>query len=217
MRKKVTFTLVLFSIILLSSAMTTPSQAADYYKVGVKVGDVVEYSISISNSDMVSIVIRVEDISVSVVQLNVTYYYSAHPTQSVNSPFDVTSGYGLYYLLIAPELSVGDPIYLGSSLMINETVTMTVAGVSRTVNHLNYSAGIVFGDYYWDRDTGLLVKSTFRFPFGSENLSLMSTTAFGAPFPTGLVLLLASGIASSVGVIVLIIWVRPRRRINKKQ
>jgi hypothetical protein len=95
--------------------MATPSQAADYYKVGVKVGDVVEYSIAISNSDMVSIVIRVEDRSVSLVQLNVTYYCSAHLTQSVNSPFGVTSGYGLYYLLIAPESSAGDPIYLGSS------------------------------------------------------------------------------------------------------
>jgi hypothetical protein len=100
--------------------------------------------------------------------------------------------------------------------MINETVNMTVPGVSRTVNHLDCFAGIVFGDYYWDRNTGLLVKSTFRDPFGSENLFLTSKTAFSAAFPIELVLPLASGIASTVGVIVLIIWVRTGRRMNKR-
>jgi hypothetical protein len=214
MRKKAAFTPVILSIILFSSATATLSQSADYNKVGVKVGDTAEYSVSVSSTDEVSMVINITNVSAPTVEINVTFYFSTHPTQNETFIYDVSTGTGFIPILTAPGLSVGDPIYLGSSGMINDTIAMTVAGTSRSVNHFNYSApSFSYGEYYWDKNTGLLVKSSFGNPNFSENISLTSTTSFNAAFPSVLVLLVAAGFVGTVLLIVLVIGVvLPRRR-----
>jgi hypothetical protein len=212
-RKKAAFALAVFSVLLFASAITTLSKAADYNKVGVKAGDTAEYSTSISSTNEVSMLIRIISVSAYMVTINVTYNYSTGPTQTDVVYFDVSRGTGFISILTAPGLSVGDPVYLGSSAAIMDIIPMNVTGMTRTVNHYNFSIpGFAYEESYWDRDTGLLVKSSNRNPNFSENITLISTTAFSSVA----VLVVVAGVVGALIVIVVVVEVIVRRKMSSK-
>ena len=78
---------------------------------------------------------------------------------------DLMTGRGnLAYHLISGGLSVDDPVYPGPyTPTINQTVSMTYLGVSRTVNVLNITETppnlIVNIEYIWDQNTGIILEN----------------------------------------------------------
>jgi hypothetical protein len=116
------------------------------------------------------------------VTMNSTYFgpwgriFSNLETYDIRSPFlsDHNSSDRSFLfphpLLIAANLGLGDPIYVGAEVRISETITMNIGNTDRLVNHANFSS---YSSFYWDKQNGLLVKL-----FSSVvNLNLTYTTA----------------------------------------
>jgi hypothetical protein len=81
--------------------------------------------------------------------------------------------------LIAGNLTKNDGLYHGSTgLWINDTTSMIIAGVNRTVNHFRIPNGAE--EAWWDKETGLMVKANIWF-FVWANYTMISTTAWSAP------------------------------------
>jgi hypothetical protein len=217
-KRKLLAAFALLSILLASSALLTPSKAADYTKIGVKIGDNSTYSFTLVNS---TINVRadfssyVKNVTGTLVTLNFTYY---NPGGSVNTtllfgPFNVSTGEGgIGFFLICANLSAHDPVnVLPSVPSINETVSMVAAGVTRTVNHLNMSIGATRFNVWWDKPTGLMVKLTAIGPAslpGLGNFTLTSTSLWslgGLPITTTTLLIIGVGaIIVVVGVAVVL-------------
>jgi hypothetical protein len=175
---------MLFSLLVVSLTALTPSRGADYTKIGVRIGDTATYSFAATGWTIDRFTISVLDVSGTLVKLNVTYY---NPNGSVNhtmilGPADVSEG-GLGEYLLCANLSAHDPIcYISehsTAPTFNETVQMTVAGASRTVNHLSMNTPNIVVDRWWDKTTGLLVKRVHLASY-SINLTLISTSLWSA-------------------------------------
>jgi hypothetical protein len=175
--------LAVLLVLLAWSANCTSALAADYEKVGVKVGNTADYETSLTNSDYNRTHILVYGIVGTTIYLNLTYY---HPNGAVGLESqllgDVFVGGGyLFAYLLAANLTAGDPVYSGqTSLKVNETTTMTVAGTSRTVNHLRTADGLF--EAYWDKATGLMTKLNFAL-IGWINMTIISTDAWSVITP----------------------------------
>jgi hypothetical protein len=182
LKKRLLCTLAALSIFMLIVASAGNVAAADYTKVGVKPGDTATYRSSFTTLDDNKTDFLVWGVVGTLVYLNITNY---HPNGAVDSrtqfPIDVyIGGLGSVYL-IAGGLSANDEIYHGSrgaGYWINDTSTMAVAGISRTVNHLRTPDGQF--EVWWDKETGLMVKANL-FNLYWFNYTMMSTTTFAAP------------------------------------
>jgi hypothetical protein len=175
--------LAVLLVLLVCSATCTSALAADYGKVGVKVGNTADYETSITSpTDYNRTHVLVYGIVGTTIYLNLTYY---HPDGTVGSESQlvgdvfVDGGY-LFAYLLAANLTAGDSIYSGASMVINETTTMTFAGTSRTVNHLRTSDGLF--EAYWDKATGLMTKLNFWLIVWT-NMTIISTDAWSAITP----------------------------------
>jgi hypothetical protein len=184
MRKTRICAFAMLSLLVVSLTALTPSRAADYTKIGVRIGDTATYSFAATGWTVDRFTISVLDVNGTLVKLNATYY---NPNGSVNhtmilGPANVSRGQLGEYLLCA-NLSAHDPICYVSehstAPAFSETVQMTVAGASRTVNHLNMSTPSIMVDRWWDKATGLLVKRVHLAPY-SINLTLISTSLWSA-------------------------------------
>jgi hypothetical protein len=137
---------------------------------------------------------------------------------------DISTGSNnTWWYLIAANLSTNDPICNESVYRINETITMTILGVSRLVNHLAYNDSSApgeywHGDYYWDKETGLVVEiyqdSNATGSHWTGTLSLASTTVFPTSLnPIPLWVFLAVGIVIAAVVLTSsVVLIRARRR-----
>ncbi len=148
----------------------TPILAAEYV-VGVKVGDWVKYETTGTYDgtgteppwvryDWLKFV--VQNVSYSdITFLGVTHYKDGTEESNTLS-LNVRTGGEMW--IIAAGLEKGDPIAVGSSWIVNDTLTRTYIGASRSVNFLSISQssgeGIVNATFYWDQATGVLLETS---------------------------------------------------------
>lgn len=193
----------------------TPSRAADYTKVGVRVGDTADYVSSITGKNYTRLHILVYGLTAgTVVTLELTYYDSngkQYPWGTVTGDTYLGSGY-IFYYLVAPNLVEDEGIFHGASYTINETTTLTVAGVSRSVNHLRLD-GFYYLDIYWDQSTGIVVKCSIWF-IGWTNLTMTSTSLWSAGLSSTQLLIIGGAV---VVMLVAVAYYVGRRRGRRKK
>lgn len=188
---KVMFRYVILAVLLALLTMLancTSASAADYTKVGVKVGDIADYKTSTDWGTYNRTHLLVYGVVGTVVYLNFTDYNTDGTVNNTRQIMgDILIGtWPIYLYLTAANLTAGDPIWSGSWAKINETITMTVAGASRTVNHLRTRASSQMPDgtfeVYWDKETGLMTKLNVWY-FGWINMTIISTDAWSIVTP----------------------------------
>jgi hypothetical protein len=190
--------LVFVTIFLISFVALSPASAADYTKIGVKQGDVAEYSEVSDTEPYTRIVVRVVSIASPFIELNLTCYVGATPTYSRQQNYNFSKWVD-YRFLIAANLTEHDQCYSDPwRETINFTEDMLFLGVSRTVLHVKYTHG-PYLELYWDKATGLLVKANYMTSPQWINLTLTSTTAFATGGPPSL--LVVGGAIAAVVVI----------------
>jgi hypothetical protein len=125
----------------------------------------------------------------------------------------------LFPYLVPADLNQGDSVIPSFTMFnITETITTSVTGINRTVNHVEYALTIpgnngYYFNGYWDKATGLLVmeNATIRGNIwglqpGSTILNLTSTTAFAtqnAEQTAIAILILAAGTIAAVAILVM--------------
>jgi len=215
LRKRVIVSIGILSVLLFVTTAYNPASATTY-AVGVRVGDTADYDVSITpEPDFAKMHVLVYDISGTTVTLDVSYIFkNGSHSASIQYTGDIETGSGdalwMWYL-IAKSLTTGDPILSGLLVKINDTGTMTVAGASRTVCHLNINWALV-GNMWWDQETGILVKSNIAIIFfGWYNVTLTSTSLWSAGlFGLSWTTLLIIGSAAVVLIAVIAIVLRRR-------
>jgi hypothetical protein len=216
MKKRLLVTLAILSILLVSSALLTSSRAADYSKLGVKSGDNSTYAFSLVNSTVNlqgTLVANVTEVTGTNATLSLKYYFANGTLAAaiILGPDNVSTGQGgINFFLICADLSAYDPINLATPLIINETIDMVAAGLTRTVNHLNITMYATRYNIWWDKSTGLAVQLTILGPFvlaGLGNLTLTSTSLWspgGLPITT-LLLIIGVGAIAVVAAVAIVL------------
>lgn len=218
MRRSTTFTLVLLTALLVSSASLGFASAVDYNKVGVKNGDTATYSGiggTVGNTTTGTMDLVFWNITGTIVSANATLRWpNGTLILATTAKGNLTDGYQfavfpLFIFLVVPNLSVNDSIAIGPSPLqywkINETITMTAGGASRSVNHL-IAPGAPNGlwDLYWDNETGITVKASIQTTPGNwMNWTMTSTSLWSGGLPATTLILVAAG----VGVVVIAVAV----------
>ncbi|WXG44326.1 MAG: zinc ribbon domain-containing protein [Promethearchaeati archaeon SRVP18_Atabeyarchaeia-1] len=212
--------LIILSLLLFVSSATTPTQGADYTKVGVKTGDWANYSFSlyVASAGTMSGSARVDITQVSGTTVSVTYTVSyGGQSQTHYYSGDISTGSNsICSFVIAAGLNPGDPFYMGSTVVITDAPSIYVAGTHRTVNHFGTSVSNGSVDLYFDKDTGLMLKEvvTIYSPQGSITIEATSTSEFSAdPIP----LLLIGGVGVGVAAIALVAFVALRARHRREE
>jgi hypothetical protein len=208
--------------------MTLQVSATDYSKVGVRVGDMADYSRS---DPFANFTIHLQILKIIGTSITANFH-EVYPDGTLvqwdkTLTGNITGSFNaLYPFLIPANLNQGDII--PNQPRINETTTMNVIGLNRTVDHLHtYEAPRPFEDYsyyydaYWDKATGLLVRlnstivSTFA---GTPTLTyifiLTSTTAFTTTSPAEAILVLTAGITITAAIII-ILAITQKRNLNR--
>jgi hypothetical protein len=216
LRKTLVGALAVLTILLVLSATINTAPAADYTKVGVKLGYTATYKSSFTLSAANKTYFLVWGVVGTLVYLNITTYL---PNGTVDTSgqdlIDVYIGGLTSTYLIAGGLSANDGIYHGSvggGYWINDTSTMAVAGISRAVNHLRTHDGLY--EVWWDKETGLMVKCNVWL-LGWYNNTMTSTTAFAAPpglFSNPMTLL---ALGEGAVILILLVYIVMSRRGGK--
>jgi hypothetical protein len=217
MRRSTTFTLVLLTALLVSSASLGFASAVDYTKVGVKNGDTAHYSGiggTAGNITTGTMDLLFWNITGTIVSANATLRWpNGTLILATTAKGNLTDGvqYGvfpIFVFLVVPNLSVNDSMVIdspGQYWKINETITMTAGGASRSVNHL-IAPGAPNGlwDLYWDKETGITVKASIQTDPGNwMNWTMTSTSLWSGGLPVTTLILIAAG----VGVVVIVVAV----------
>ncbi|WXG47016.1 MAG: hypothetical protein WED05_10215 [Candidatus Atabeyarchaeum deiterrae] len=215
MKKNLAFGLVVLTLFLLLSVTFPSTKAASYTQLGVHAGDTADYTVRLGgffpNTAVNAARVTFWSVSGSYISGTFTIYGPNHGESSTYTiSGDASSGTNhIYWYAIAINLTKDDPIYSGATMKIDETITLAIAGESRIVNHFVGAFDGVYYDLYWDKETGLMVKSYICFPDFVENLTLTSTTVFSfGYYPVKLVLV---GGAVAVAVLAVIIALRKRK------
>ena len=174
----------------MTSSTTPIAAAANYKAVGIKNGDVATYTYKTNMGGSIdqvatttTYILGVSGTQVTFVRnynyANGSYYGSDMYTENVS--LYVPSAH-IWLRLLPANLSVGDPIQVGSPYKVNQTFTATFGGLQRSVNNVTFmSAGISCSKEY-DKATGLFLQSNLYIGSNQwENVSLISTTAWSAP------------------------------------
>jgi hypothetical protein len=209
LRKKAIACIGILSMLLLVTAAYNPASALTY-AAGVKPGDTATYNVSLTPyPDSVKMHIFVFGVTGTTVTLNVSFTQkNGTETKPFQTSGDVATGGALILWLLAKNLTTNNPLYSGSDLAINGTTTMSVGGQSRTVNYLNITGFGIVGNMYWDKDTGILVKSNLGIIFvGWWNTTLNSTSLwspglFGLSYTT--IAIIGGGVVVLIALIVIL-------------
>jgi hypothetical protein len=203
LRKRTAYALVALTIILVITATTSPTRAADYTNVGVGLKDTATYKLS-STFGYNGSHIYVWGIVGATTYINVTQTYPNGTLDKYQAIGDFTV-FGVY--LVAGNLSVGDLLWNGLySPTINRSTTMTASGVSRIVNIANNRSYPPFtmDRFYFDKETGLLIQGNiWTLAAGWRNFTLISTTAWPSTPPEGLLSITTIALVGGVGVVAL--------------
>jgi hypothetical protein len=190
------------------------SRAADYTNVGVKSGDWVAYSYTMTSSSTGSVsgTARVDITQVigTYVMLTFKVTYSGYTvTQSYNGDISTNSG-GICAYVIAAGLNAGDPLYMNAPMAINETKSVDIAGASRTVNCYEIGMSGTSVEMWYDQGTGMLLKDSLVSPTLSITVIATSSSAF--PENLAALLVIGGGAAILVLVAVVVLAVSRHRR-----
>jgi hypothetical protein len=192
MRRELTCAVALASLLLLLAVGCAPARAVDY-NVGLSVGNTATYSASITKANITSQAIVVAWTNVSALRLATTYHYANGTEKTRYDTWDVRYGptgnltlaFSFEWLkVVAANLNAGDNLWLaGDPAPINQSITMIVAGASRTVNLWQIEQDLFV---YWDRATGLMVQLNMNLGplLGWINYTMTTTNAWiGLPIP----------------------------------
>jgi hypothetical protein len=148
-----------------------------------------------------------------IVEFNVTLY-SANGTRytSFLQQGNVSRG-DLSQYVIVPDLSIGDPIDESANApTINESIPMVVMGGGRQVNHLITNMSGIWAEFYWDKETGLMVQSSDNSTGYWMNYTLVSTSIWSSVAKPIIMALVFLGGVSSLAIVAisLILYVRKK-------
>ena len=132
------------------------------YSVGVKVGDWIKYEVTgtvpyLSDYDWVRL--EVQNVNGTEITILATVHYKNGAEETNSLSWDIETGREPW--IIPANLNKGDSIpFRYDTAVINDTLTKTYAGASRTVNLLNLSEYDEYTEMiaYWDQDTGFLLE-----------------------------------------------------------
>jgi len=215
--------ILLFSSLLVSSFTATPAGAVDYTKVGVKVGDWTYYSAD-ANFTGVQQAFYINLTITNIDRTNVTGTWISRLANGTSGPSvtvwgNVSSGEGgpstaipLLYYLVVPNLAQGDPVFIGSSITVNDTGIMVAAGAVRTYAHASITVDTGPQDFRMDQATGIgiqgyvLLWTGFNYEYIRWILNSTSLWSPQAPFPLALLLAVGGGIAAIAVVVAVVLW-----------
>ncbi|WXG42956.1 MAG: hypothetical protein WED04_02600 [Promethearchaeati archaeon SRVP18_Atabeyarchaeia-1] len=232
MKKSLLITFAALTILLVVSVTSYTSSAADgnklygapspaYTKVGVKVGDWADYSVS-SNPNFPADGIHLWFTAISGTM--VTFSWRTHfinETVSTTTGTENISRHGsfAYFWLVCPDLGTGDQLAFNNPYTINGTSSMSTGGEVRSVSHFNishsdilYFPGVDYLDIYWDQATGLGVLSTHHEAAGWYNYTLTGTSLWGQGIPVAFFVL---GVGAAAVLIAISLIVLPRRAAKR--
>ncbi|MCJ7767040.1 zinc-ribbon domain-containing protein, partial [Candidatus Bathyarchaeota archaeon] len=206
---------------------------------GVNQGDWAQYSVSwqagapSSFSDVTGIRVTVVEISGTTLTISATMQFkNGTTTPSGPSTLDVNTGQGsttagLNMEVIASGLNLGDLVFTSqqSSLpnaQIADVTPWTRDGFNRTAVHLISNT---LGEYYWDRDTGILLyaevpvySGNSTTPAATATLTLAGTNRFnGGSTPSSLPIFLLMSVAGAAAVVIVLIAVAVALRRHRRK
>lgn len=173
MRSNLTSISKAFLIVAILALMVPVASAlAAEYTVGVKVGDWIEYDVDSSWSDPETepsgfryewVKLEIQSLDGTEVTVLATIRYRDGTEETNTISWDLERGGAEPWPWIIPaDLTAGDPIAVGSDMIIDETVTRTYIGASRKVNLLDmsqsYEDTTSTWSFYWDQPTGVLLE-----------------------------------------------------------
>jgi hypothetical protein len=217
-------TLAALSILLVFSASSAPTLAADYTKPGAVVGTNAYYDFAMTGGPYNAVRIRVTAISGSVLTLEITQY---NPDGSVKYKFTDTTDVNAYPYdddgkFLAANISAGEATYRSSVWKFNSTVSnYYIAGLYWTANYINQTveeSPIYVRHFvaYYDKPTGILLMSRYYDSYlftVNYTLSSYSVEPGGLPIFTLITLLLAGGAAAGLlGIVAVLLQMRRRRK-----
>lgn len=174
---------VLTGILVALMIFIIPVLAAEY-TVGVEVGDWVKYEVNASwsgtgtepewaNYDWVNM--EVQSVNGADIAVLANIHYKDGTEENNTLDWNVEHGGGEMWI-IAGELEKGDPIAVGASWIINDTLTRTYMGIGRSVNFLSISQtsgnDTVNATFYWDQTTGVLLEASSNITSPTETWML---------------------------------------------
>jgi hypothetical protein len=186
------FAYLLIVIVALSSLSALALAAQP--KVGVKVGDYAEYTVSFTGSPWVGHdanwarmdVIKVDGLQVGV---NFTTRISSGEIEYATENLDFGSGRYIDYFVISSGLSKGD-VFFDSGINANITVesqeSKKYAGVNRTVIsgvvsfEMPDGTGTADTLWYWDQATGVAVEAISTYPTFTMHTTMEKTSLWNS-------------------------------------
>jgi hypothetical protein len=111
--------------------------------------------------------VRVVGISGTNITLQMTMEFKNGSSETAIGYIDIDTGEGnMSNSVIGAGLNAGEPIYISSPTIINETIPRDYPGGSRLTNHLNMTQEYIWpggsqhfsSNYYWDREIGIFVE-----------------------------------------------------------
>jgi hypothetical protein len=191
MKRKLACIFAVMATLLILTSSTSPIAAATNYKaVGIKSGDTATYTYKTNQGGAINQVATTTTYILALSGTQVTfvrvYNYANGSSYQSNTYTENVSRYvpgGHVWLRLLPaNLSVNDPIQVGSHYKVNQTFTATFAGAQRSVNNVSFLSHSISCSYEYDQATGLFLQSNLYLGSGHwENISLTSTTAWSAP------------------------------------
>jgi hypothetical protein len=234
-----------------TSVVASPVKVAatDFSRAGVKSGDWAKYFFTLSNASeewRMRETVNFTNVAGNTVTLNLTAYnLDGSKNASIVYVGNVSTslatvhvpGYGnltapmLWQYILPANLSAHDPLFSGGLYIINETIPMMLLNAPRQVNHLNITQTSFFSltpdeivNYYWDRQTGVMVlqeEHAFDMSMRS-NMTLTDTSLWHQPEAGGqgqlvfglslLQWLLIGGVAAVIVVASAALVIRRHRR-----
>jgi hypothetical protein len=156
-----------------ATAMFTVTPAPPPAEVGVKTGDWIKYDYTVTGWPAGTPYpnwLKVEFLSVegTTATVRVTMNMSDETEQNATMPVDVVAGgqaFGLSGFIIPANWTTGYSFNIGeagftSAVTIGGETTRTYAGASRTVVYASFWQYGTWLEYYWDKQTGVMVEAS---------------------------------------------------------
>jgi len=140
---------------------------------GVNVGGWMKYEVVgtipyLSDYDWVRL--EIQNVNVTEITILATIRYKNGAEETNTLSWDIETGRELW--IIPANLNKGDPFpFRYNTAVINDTLTQTYAGASRTVNLLNLSRYEEYTELtaYWDQATGFLLELSLNYSSPTES------------------------------------------------
>lgn len=197
--------------------------------IGVDEGDWIKLEYRISNAPYGTSLpswIMVEFLSVGETEatVRITMHMTDGSEEEATAPIDVTSGgevLGLSGFVIPVDTCSGDMVCVGGyeDVWITGETTRKYAGASRTVVYASVYGFGFEGDYYWDKQTGVLVEVN-GISSGISVVAQAIETNMWDPEPSDILssptVLLALAMATCAAIAIVALMVRRRRKAPPK-